>query len=123
MSESAPNVPELVSAVYQEAAAPLRIRLLEYLVRPLGPLALVAIAGGAFAHLLFRLRRNATTISPNDANRVTSEQVLELTNYVEQCSPDALLRIGALLADRQLDVVTLSGTALLTALGLEKSNY
>jgi hypothetical protein len=83
----------------------------------------VAIAGGAFAHLLFRLRRNATTISPNDANRVTSEQVLELTNYVEQCSPDALLRIGALLADRQLDVVTLSGTALLTALGLEKSNY
>jgi hypothetical protein len=33
------------------------------------------------------------------------------------------LRIGALLADRQLDVVTLSGTALLTALGLEKSNY
>jgi hypothetical protein len=123
MSESAPNVPELVSAVYQEAAAPLRIRLLEYLVRPLGPLALVAIAGGAFAHLLYRLRRNATTISPNDANRVTSEQVLELTNYVEQCSPDALLRIGALLADRQLDVVTLSGTALLTALGLEKSNY
>ena len=117
MSESAPNVPELVSAVYEEALAPLRIRLLECLVRPLGPLALVAIAGGAFAHLLYRLRRNAAPISPNDANRVTSEQVLELTNYVEQCSPDALLRIGALIAHRPLGIVPMSGTALLTALG------
>jgi hypothetical protein len=123
VSQSAPSVPELVSAVYEEAPPPLRIRLLECLVRPLGPLALVAIAGGAFAHLLYRLRRNAAPISPNDANRVTSEQVLELTNYVEQCSPDALLRIGELIADRPLGVVTMRGTALLSALGLENSNY
>jgi hypothetical protein len=123
VSESAANVPELVSAVYEEAPAPLRIRLLECLVRPLGPLALVAIAGGAFAHLLYRLRRNAAPISPNDANRVTSDQVLELTNFVEQCSPDALLHIGALIAGRPLGVVTMRGTALLTALGLENSNY
>jgi hypothetical protein len=109
--------------MYKEAPAPVRIWLLESLVRPLGPLALVAIAGGAFAHLLYRLRRNAPPISTHDANRVTPEQVLELTNYVEQCSPDALLRIGALIADRPLGVVTISGTALLTALGLENLNY
>jgi hypothetical protein len=114
--ESALNVPELVSAVYEEAPAPLRIRLLECLVRPLGPLALVAIAGGAFAHLLYRLRRNAAPISPNDANRVTPDQVLELTNFVEQCSPDALLHVGALIADRPLAAVTMRGTTLLTAL-------
>lgn len=98
MSESAPNLPDLVSAAYEEAPAALRIRLLESLVQPLGPLALVAIAGGAFGHLLFRLTRDAAPISANDAHRVTSEQVLELTRYVEQCSPDALLRIGALIA-------------------------
>lgn len=123
MSESAAGVPELVSAVYEEAPAPLRIRLLECLVRPLGPLALVAIAGGAFAHLLYRLRRNAAPISFNDVNRVTSEQVLELTNYVVQCSPDALRHIGALIADRPFGVFTMSGAALLTALGLVNSNY
>lgn len=123
MSEPAANVPELVSAIYEEAPAPLRIRLLECLVRPLGPLALVAIAGGAFAHLLYRLRRNAAPISLNDVNRVTSEQVLELTNYVVQCSPEALLRIGALIANRPLGVFTMSGAALLTALGVVNSKY
>jgi hypothetical protein len=118
-NESPRNIPELVSAVYHEAPAPLRGQLLECLVRPLGPLAVVAIAAGAFGHLLYRLRRDAVPISLHDANRITSDQVLELTRYVEQCSPDALLQIGALIADRPIGVVTMSGTALLTALGLE----
>jgi hypothetical protein len=119
-NESARDIPELVSAVYEEAPAPLRAQLLEHLVRPLGPLALVAVAGGAFGHLLYRLTRDAVAISLDHASRVSSEQVLELTRYVEQCSPDSLLQIGSLIADRSLDVVTMSGTALLIALGLEK---
>ena len=114
------NIPELVSAVYAESPAPVRTQLLECLVRPLGPLALVGIARGAFGHLLYCLRRDAAPISPRDTRRVTSEHVLELTRYVEQCSPDALLNIGGLIADRSIDAVTMSGTALLTALGLEK---
>jgi hypothetical protein len=121
--EPARNIPELVSAVYDEAPAPLRTHLLECLVRPLGPLALVAVAGGAFRHLLYRLRRDAVPISLRDTSRVTPEQVLELTLYVEQCNPDALLRIGALIADRPVGVLTMSGAALLTALGLVNSNY
>jgi hypothetical protein len=119
--ELARHIPELVSAVYEEAPAPLRTQLLECLVRPLGPLALVAIAGGAFGHLLYRLRRDAVPISLDDAGRVTSEQVLELTRFVEQCNPDALLRIGALTADRRIGVVTMSGTALLIALRFNHS--
>jgi hypothetical protein len=115
------DIPELVSAVYEEAPAPLRTQLLECLVRPLGPLALVAIAGGAFGHLLYRLRRNAVAISLDDTARVTSEQVLELTRYVEQCKPDAVLKIGALIADRRIGVVTVRGAALLMALGLNQS--
>jgi len=101
-SESARSIPELVSALYGQAPAPLRTQLLEHLVRPLGPLAVVGIAAGAFRHLLYRLRRDAVPISLDDAKRVTSEQVLELTRYVEQCSPDALLQIGALIADHPM---------------------
>jgi hypothetical protein len=119
--EPARNIPELVSALYEEAPAPLRTQLLECLVRPLGPLALVAIARGAFRHLLYRLRRDAVPISPRDTSRVTPEQVLELTRYVEQCNPDALLRIGALIADRPIGAVTMSGAALMIALGLNHS--
>jgi len=91
--------------VYDEGAPPsARAQLLECLVRPLGPLALVAIAAGAFGHLFYRLRRDAAPISPDDVSRITSEQVLELTRYVEQCSPDVLLHFGRadhLLSDRR----------------------
>lgn len=116
-------IAELVSAVYEESPPPLRTRLLECLVRPLGPLAVVAIAAGAFRHLLYRLRRDAKPISPDDLSRVTSTHVLELTRYVEQCSPDALLHIGALIANRPIDVVTISGMELLTAIKLDKAVY
>jgi hypothetical protein len=116
---SARNIPELVSEVYDEAPAPLRTELLECLVRPLGPLALVAIAAGAFGHLLYRLRRDAVPISPNHVNRITSGHVLELTRYVEQCNPDTLLHVGALIAGHPIGAGTMSGAALLIALPAE----
>jgi hypothetical protein len=120
---SAPDIPELVGALYEEAPAGLRAELLEHLVQPLGPLALVAVAGGAFGRLLYRLRRDAEPISPDEAGRVTPEQVLELARYVQQCSPDALVRIGALIEEGPPAAATMSGAALLLALGLEQRRY
>ena len=80
----------------------------------------MAIAAGAFGHLFYRLRRDAAPISPDDVSRITSEQVLELTRYVEQCSPDVLLHFGALITSCPIDAVAMRGTPLLTALGLQQ---
>jgi hypothetical protein len=114
------DIPELVSQVYHQAPVRLRAKLLECLLRPVGPLALLAIAAGAFARFLYRLQRNAVPIPLDDAARITSEHVLELARYVEQSSPDALLQFGSLIADRQLGFATLSGSALLMALSVWK---
>src|SRR5467141_655527 len=114
--EATYSIPELISAVYEKAPAPLRMKLLEYLLRPVGPLALVAIATGAFGHLLYRLRRDAMPISLDDAARITSGHVLELARYVEQCSPHVLLRIGSLIAASPIGIATISGSALLISL-------
>jgi hypothetical protein len=110
-------IPELVSEIYGKSPAPLRTKLLECLLRPVGPLALVAIATGAFSHLLHRLTRDASPISLDEAARITSEHVLELARYVEQCSPHELLRIGSLIAVNPMAVATMGGSALLLALG------
>jgi hypothetical protein len=59
-------------------------------------------------------------ISIEDATRVTSDHVLELARYVEQSSPDTLLRFGSLIADRPIGLATISGSALLMALSLLK---
>jgi len=114
--ESTYNIPELISAVYETAPASVRTKLLEYLLRPVGPLALVAIATGAFGHLLYRLRRDAMPISLDDAARITSGHVLQLARYVEQCSPHVLLRIGSLIGANPIGVATIGGSALLIAL-------
>jgi len=114
--KSAYDIPELVCAVYETAPVPLRTKLLECLLRPVGPLALVAIAAGAFGHLLYRLRRDAMPISLDDLARITPGHVLELTRYVEQCSPHVLLRIGSLIAASPIGIATISGSALLISL-------
>jgi len=116
-SAMARPIPELVSEVYGQAPAPLRAKLLECLLMPVGPLALVAIATGAFSRFLYRLRGEAAPISLDEAARITSAHVLELARYVEQCNPHVLLRIGSLIADNPLGLATLSGSALLLALG------
>ncbi len=115
-NQSRPNIPELLAELYSEAPATLRPTLLEYLLRPVGPLAVVTIASGAFAHLLYRLRLDAVPISLDDAARITSDHVFQLAQFVEQCSPHALLRMGSLIAGSPVCVASMSGSALLMAL-------
>jgi len=122
MAESRPahGIPELVSQVYHQAPARLRARLLECLLQPVGPLALVTIGAGAFGRFLYRLQRDAMPIPLDQAARITSDHVLELTRYVAQSSPAALLQLGTLIAERPIGVATISGSALLMALSVLK---
>ncbi len=117
---TAESIPELVSQVYHQAPVRLRARLLECLLRPVGPLALVTIAAGAFARFMYRLQRDAMPIPLDDAARISSDHVRELARYVEQSSPDVLLQFGALITDRSLGFASISGSALLIALSLVK---
>ncbi len=93
------DIAEFVCERYVEAPQTRRKELLECLLRPVGPLALVAIANGAFAHLLYRLRGDAAPISLDQAAGITPGQVLELARYLEQCSPDVLRQAGSQIAE------------------------
>lgn len=122
LAETRPShgIPELVSQVYQQAPVRLRARLLECLLQAVGPLALVTISAGAFGRFLYRLQRDALPISLDEAARITSDHVLELTRYVAESSPAALKQLGDLVAARPIGAATISGTALLLALTMLK---
>ncbi len=111
-----PNIPELLAGLYHEAPETLRPTLLEYLLRPIGPLAIVTIASGAFAHLLYRLKLNGVPVSIDDAARISADHVLQLARFVEQCSPYALLRMDSLITSSPAFVASVSGSALLVVL-------
>ncbi|HEX6723115.1 MAG TPA: hypothetical protein VF107_16230 [Burkholderiaceae bacterium] len=110
------NVPALVAALYEEAPVGLRQRLLNHLLRPVGPLALVAVATGAFASLLPHERWSGAYAQLDDVLRIRPDQVLDLTRYVQQKSPEMLMRLPEIIASSPVALGTLSGVLLLTAL-------
>jgi len=115
-AHTAPELAPLVADLFAKAAPPQRVRLLNGLLRPVGPLALVAIAAGAFANLLPTTRWHVASASLDDAMRLTAGQVLELARYVEQKRPEAFMQLPELLADSPLWVSSLGGALLLLAL-------
>jgi hypothetical protein len=83
-------IAKVVSRVYRVANDALRADMLVHLLRPLGALARVAVASGAFARLLRHDGLVPDTISAEDIARYSSEQIRELTLFVHEVNPDAL---------------------------------
>ena len=110
------RMPELIAEVYRTATSPLRAKLLECLLQPVGPLGLVAIAAGAFGEFLYRRSAMKPAVSPEDAARVSADQMLELARYVEQCSPETFQKIASLLAESPVGMAGIGGSVLLIAL-------
>jgi hypothetical protein len=110
------RVPELVAEAYRSATAPLRAKLLECLLLPIGPLGLVVIAAGAFGEFLQRGNYMRLAVSPEDAARISADQMLELARYVEQSNPEIFQQIASLLAKNPVGMAGLGGSVLLVAL-------
>jgi hypothetical protein len=110
------RIPALIAEAYGAAAAPVRAKLLECLLRAVGPLGLVAVASGAFGALLHRGSYRHIEVSLDDAARITSEQMFELACFVEQCNPDAFHQIASFLAENPAGIAGLGGSVLLLAL-------
>ena len=108
---SARRVPKLVARVVVGASQPLRAALLACLLRPLGPLALLGIASGAFAQHFRRDPSGSLLLAPDGMVEHSSEQVSELVGFVEQVSPDALQQFAALLTDSPVGVASFSAAA------------
>jgi hypothetical protein len=99
-----------------EHALPPLIADVDSLLRPVGPLALVAVAAGAFASLLPTTRWGEVRASLDDAMRISASHVLELARYVEQKSPEVLWQLPGRLDDSRLLTGSISGALLLLAL-------
>jgi hypothetical protein len=118
------SLARLLANFYDEAPPATRLQLLSNLLKPVGPLALVAISAGAFSRLLPSVRWQDATPSLDDVQRVTADQVLELVQYVQQKAPELLLQLPQLLGDPRLWLATLNGTLLwlsLQALNRQRS--
>ncbi len=93
-------LPVLIAQVYEQAQQPLRAQLLECLLQPLGPLALVAVASGAFSTFVHRQGWQRLNVPVDDALEFSAEQLQELAGFALEIDPGVLVRLDSLLTDR-----------------------
>lgn len=109
----------LASRLYAGAGAVQRSRIVATLLKPLGPLALVAVASGAFAGLLERVHALGATLPIDELGHFTREQVYELARFVEQLSPETLQQVAGAVTENPFGVSPFgAAAAVLLAMGL-----
>lgn len=104
--------PRLVARLFAAAGAPLRVRLLHCLMRPLGPLGAAGVASGAFAHFAGPAGSGRGRFEAEAVARLSSRQVRELAQFVEQVDPQALRQFASLAASSPLAVSRCSAPVL-----------
>jgi hypothetical protein len=86
------------------------------MLKPVGPLALVALGAGAFSRLLPARASTPVEVTPEVLETIRGDQVFELARYVEQKSPELLERLPDLVGSQQVWMASVSGALLLMAL-------
>jgi hypothetical protein len=79
-----------MAAIYLQAPPATRIRILKRLLQPLGTLAMVVVAAGAFARFLPHRSQDARPITADMLQDIALEHVEDLARYVGQKSPEVL---------------------------------
>lgn len=117
---AAPASPALLplwtAGLYREASAELRARLIECLMRPMGALGLVAVAGGVFAAVRQRHGWQQLQVTPDDTASVSADHVYQLAGYLQEAAPQAFDLLGRWLGSQPAALATVSGVLLWQAL-------
>lgn len=113
---SADMISQLVGQVFETAPPAERSRLLEYLLKPLGVLSLVAIANGVFANIRFRSGWPDIHVQPEDTQNVQASDVITLVNHVQQVSLHAINGLANTLAASPVMTGSAAAALLMTLL-------
>jgi hypothetical protein len=89
---------QLVGQVYEAAPPTVQSSLLEYLMRPLGVLALLSVGSGVFARVRFLSGRPDSPIGLEYLQQVCVADVMALVEYVMQRSEEVLAGLFQLLS-------------------------
>ena len=106
----------LVSDVFDEVGPHQRAKVLECLLRVMSPLALLAVAAGAFARFLPHDLNERLHVSAEQVTQYSAEQVSELASFSLQVDPEVLRQVASVIQSSPFVVPTVSGTLLLAAL-------
>ncbi len=115
---TSPSLPAIVAGAFERLNLRSRARMLGRLLPSVGPLAMAAIAGGAFAKYIEKARWPEIPVSLHDSARATSRQVYELVRYVQQSNPQFINQLMDLLTRDTATIAALGASV--TALAIAR---
>jgi len=89
---------QLVGQVYETAPNTERKRLVEHLMKPLGILSLAVVANGIFVKIRFKGGWSDGLARMDDAQGVQVGDVIDLANFAQQVSTEAIGGLAQMLA-------------------------
>ena len=116
------QIAELVGSIYEAAPVPERGRLIGYLIRPLGVLALFAVANGIFAKVWFRSSYPDLQVRPEDAQNVRTSDVIALVDYLQQARVETVDGLAQWLGTSPV-LVGSAAAALLVSLLVQRASH
>ncbi|MBV8125159.1 MAG: hypothetical protein JOY60_06825 [Burkholderiaceae bacterium] len=84
---------QCIARLYAEAQMDERAHIVELLLRPIGALSLIGVAGGLFAKIRFKAPWENARIAARDIELIKPEDVLELAIQAEEIEPNILVRL------------------------------
>jgi hypothetical protein len=117
-SDQTPPFPQMVSQMFGQSDPNQRAGMLNQLLGSLGPGLLSSVAGGALGNLFGGGGNQAQPqVTPEQAARMTPEQVQDIAEKAEQQNPSIVDRMGDFYAENPTLVKAIGGAALAIALG------
>ncbi|HEX4522715.1 MAG TPA: hypothetical protein VH704_04280 [Casimicrobiaceae bacterium] len=116
-SDQTPPFADMVSQMFGQANPDQKAGMLNQLINALPPGALASILGsGALGGIAGAAGAGGRQIAPQDASRVTPDQVQQIAEHAEQRNPTVIDKMSDFYAQHPALVKTLGGAALTIAL-------
>ena len=116
-SDQTPPFGQMVGQLFGQSNGNQQAGMLNAILAAVGPAVLSGVAGGALSRML---QPGATQLSPDQASRLTPQQVQEIASHAEQQQPGVIDQLGQFYANHPTLVKTVGGAALAIALSKMK---
>ena len=116
-SDQTPPFADMVAKMFGQASPDQKAGMLNQLISALPPGALASILGsGALGGILSSAGGGTPQLAPQDASKLTPDQVQQIAAHAEQRNPSIIDKMGSFYAEHPGLVKTLGGAALTIAL-------
>jgi hypothetical protein len=116
-SDQTPPFPQMAAQLFGQSNGGQQAGMLNSIIGALGPMAIAGLAGGALSKIM---APGQTQITPEQASRLTPQQVQEIATHAHEQQPSVIDKLGSFYAEHPTLIKTLGGLAAAIALSKMK---